>query len=1074
LSRCTAFLISIKALHGFFMRYILICFIALHVNVYSTLGYSKDLTDTTLANRYYSLGDSLFNTGHYSEAIDYFNKARPIYKMAGDWQKLSSCYNHIADSFIRTGKFEEAAVEAKESLQICMKRLPKNSLQEGYAYRIIATTCMRKSEYSAALEYYRKALNILVKLLGDKHTDVGEIYMNKGSLYFYMDNLPLSYENSVKGLLIFKKNLGEKHIFVARAYNNIGIVYYEKGDYLSAQEYFIKSAEIRKQLYNEGAEMAVPYMNMAVFFEGKGDYSLALEYNQKALNILDKTHGDQSHRATIYHNIGNIYILLNDYNTALEYHQKASTILKQLFGEKSHDVASSYFNLGIIYKNLHNNNKALECCEKSISIGKEILGENHTFLINAYFGAGNVYKLNGNEPKALVYYEKALGISKKLFGEKHPTNALIYNLLGDLYYEKRDYTQALNYFQKGIIANVVSFNSVEPQINPFLNNYLDQKVLLESLTSKGKAWMRHYVKAKNLESLKASLQTYLVCDSLTDIMRQSHRNHVDKIELGKSAVIAYEGIIEAYLSMFEVTRDLSYKKLAFYFSEKSKATTLTNALLDTDAKHFGQIPDDLLSREKELRVDISYYQSRIREENSTGVNLDTTKIRDLEDVLFRANRSYDSLVTTLENNYPKYYQLKYQNNIIGIDELQQKLDDKTVLLEYFSGENNTYTFVITKTALNYVILDSVGSFDQSIKEFRNTVDPLLNKTASLKLFTSYTTQAFELYKKIIQKPLRYAGNKEKLIVIPDGPLGYIPFDVLLTKPAVTDQIDYRTLPYLLYDFKISYAYSASLLFNNILDKKRYTRSNFIAFAPVYKEFESDSIKSTLSETFRNKLTALSWNQQEIKNIDHYLDGDILIGDDAQESNFKNVAHKYDIIHLAMHALIDDQNPMYSKLAFTGNKNDSINDGFLNAYELYNMELSAEMVVLSACETGYGKLEKGEGIMSLARAFTYAGCPSIVMSHWLADDKATAELMDLFYKYLAEGLSKDEALQKAKIEFLKNTDDIRQNPAFWAGFVVLGDTSPINKRSIFEKFGIPITGGLLILIILIWIYARRKQ
>jgi CHAT domain-containing protein len=204
-----------------------------------------------------------------------------------------------------------------------------------------------------------------------------------------------------------------------------------------------------------------------------------------------------------------------------------------------------------------------------------------------------------------------------------------------------------------------------------------------------------------------------------------------------------------------------------------------------------------------------------------------------------------------------------------------------------------------------------------------------------------------------------------------------------------------------------------------------------------------------------------------------MNGVKLVGIDAIESKFKQSANHYGVLHLAMHALIDDKKPMYSKLAFSLVE-DGTDDGFLNAYELYNMELSAELVVLSACETGYGKLEKGEGMMSLAHAFTYAGCPSIVMSQWLADDKATAQLMKLFYKNLATGCSKDEALQKAKIEFISDADEVRQNPAFWAGFVVMGDTSPLYVEPFFERNWIYITLSCLLLTVFATVYIRRKE
>jgi CHAT domain-containing protein len=169
--------------------------------------------------------------------------------------------------------------------------------------------------------------------------------------------------------------------------------------------------------------------------------------------------------------------------------------------------------------------------------------------------------------------------------------------------------------------------------------------------------------------------------------------------------------------------------------------------------------------------------------------------------------------------------------------------------------------------------------------------------------------------------------------------------------------------------------------------------------------------------------------------------------------------------------------MKSRLAFSMNSKDSVEDNFLHAFELYNMRLPADLVVLSACETGYGKFESGEGIMSLAHAFTYAGCPSIVMSHWVADDKATAELMQLFYRNLSNGMSKDKALQRAKLDFLKHADVIRENPGFWSAFVVVGNTDPVSIESFDYKFTAYVAAGFGLLMIVGWMIVvknRRKK
>jgi CHAT domain-containing protein len=221
----------------------------------------------------------------------------------------------------------------------------------------------------------------------------------------------------------------------------------------------------------------------------------------------------------------------------------------------------------------------------------------------------------------------------------------------------------------------------------------------------------------------------------------------------------------------------------------------------------------------------------------------------------------------------------------------------------------------------------------------------------------------------------------------------------------------------------------------------------LAFAPSY-EGVNDSILIT-ERAYRKKLFPLPGAKEEVDNLSKIIRGDVFIDDLATEANFKANASRYDILHLAMHTFIDDENPMYSKLVFTQNS-DTLQDGLLNTQEIYNMNFKARMVVLSACNTGDGKLLKGEGVMSLARGFFYAGCPSIVMTLWTVEDKTGANLMSYFYNYLHQGIRKDEALRQAKLEYLNSADALKSHPYFWSGYVTLGDVDPLYDEGLVRK------------------------
>jgi CHAT domain-containing protein len=223
----------------------------------------------------------------------------------------------------------------------------------------------------------------------------------------------------------------------------------------------------------------------------------------------------------------------------------------------------------------------------------------------------------------------------------------------------------------------------------------------------------------------------------------------------------------------------------------------------------------------------------------------------------------------------------------------------------------------------------------------------------------------------------------------------------------------------------------------------------------------------------NTLLPIPGAKAEVGKISTIYKGTVFEGAAASEKIFKTEASKYNILHLSAHTIIDNDNPMYSKLVFSP-VSGSKDDGLLNTYELFNMKLGAELAVLSACNTGNGRLQQGEGIISIARGFFYAGVPSVVMTLWSVEDASSAKLMELFYKYLHKGLPKDEALRQAKLEFLNHCDQLETYPYFWAGYVNIGDNLPLeNKYRKFYNY-LLICATLLIVSGLLLFYFKRKK
>ncbi len=451
------------------------------------------------------------------------------------------------------------------------------------------------------------------------------------------------------------------------------------------------------------------------------------------------------------------------------------------------------------------------------------------------------------------------------------------------------------------------------------------------------------------------------------------------------------------------------------------------------------IPDSLLGQEQKINSGITSYEQK-RYNLTSGGATDTIEIERIDSILFNLKRQRTGLNDFLESNYSRYYHLKYSDNSMKISEIQKELSPKEVLFEYVLNEQDSitelYTFFFSKNEVGFNRQEFNKSFTEDIDEifrFMSTPDYLFTKNEDSKRYCTVSNRLF----------LRLMGAYEnkikdkKILIIPDGKLNYIPFDALLSElPDTTSTIHFNKLNYLIKSNCINYSYSANLLYNVDKTKKSHEKE-ILAFAP---EYSSDSI-TIGNGTF--PLRPLWGTQKEVDIIASEIKTKVYKGAEATELNFREKSGNYDILHLAMHAFVNDSLPSLSQFAFAQNKNgETDNDGLLSAADIYNLNLNARLSVLSACNTGTGQLKKGEGVISLARGFLYAGCPAIIMTLWEVEDNSGTKIMGAFYKFLKRGKRKDEALRLAKMEYMEGANSRLAHPHYWLGYVSIGDNSPL--------------------------------
>ncbi|MEM1122517.1 MAG: CHAT domain-containing protein, partial [Bacteroidota bacterium] len=591
------------------------------------------------------------------------------------------------------------------------------------------------------------------------------------------------------------------------------------------------------------------------------------------------------------------------------------------------------------------------------------------------------------------------------------------------------------------------------------------------LYQKGLALKRAYVaQAVDEQGLMAAYETLLVGSQLADEIRLDFQSDFSKKALLNNAFGVYEELIIVGDLLHQVAPDQMELSVLFSFLEKNKSMLLLEALNDESAKQYANVPAFLLQRNKDLNRQIAFFENQLVRLKENGKTSDDSDVFQLEEKLFQRRQNRQQLLTTIEQDYPDYFQLKYDKKLAGIADLQSTLpDSKTALLHYTLADDFLYVLGLTQSELAYHRQPIDSSFRANLNLLKKYVrtSPMghsREQKAADKM--AYIQRANQLYGQLLQPILSQLPTVQNLLIVPDGALNYLPFEALLSELPDPSQTAYDQLKYVLYDYAIHYEYSATLWWQN---RQRSAANNgqFVGFAPEYQGADllasrGADQRPTAYRFGQSNLTfsPLAFNQDEVNELASTFHGNAVVGKTATESTFKSSAEDYGVLHLAMHAYVNDDRPDYSHLVFS-ESTDTLNDRFLYAYELYNMDLSADLAVLSACETGDGRLQVGEGVMSLSRAFKYAGVPNIVMSFWKADDFYTKKLMAHFYEFLASDKGKNEALQAAKQRQIVAAKDNKDaaHPFYWANFVLVGDATAVHFSS-GNNWGYWLLGGII--------------
>lgn len=880
------------------------------------------------------------------------------------------------------------------------------------------------------------------------------------------------FEEAEKMLdIIIKKQESIESKNLIAVFNLYGLINKYTGNYTKAVYFYKKASNLCFKLFEaDHIRLVKIFYNTANVYKDIGDYDKAMMYYEQAAGLIHKSskrEKDKMYELTkIYYNIGILKFIQKKYNEALQYYNK-SILIREKYKFKG--TENIYQNIARCYFETGDFQKSETFFLKSIKKGIKEFGNESYKLAPYYLHYGEFLCRTERPDSASKYIEKSVQIYLKTYGKKHPFTANAYVYLGDLLLSQNKIERALYYYQKSLIANSPGFNSLNIYDNPEFEDVFSPLQLLKGLKKKVTALQTASNETdiifQKKEYLENSLNTVNTALELVAFLRLHYLSPESKFDITKEEKICYSMALKSSAELYELTGSDDYTDKSYYYVMNSKASVLEEQLYFK--KLLLQNVDPGIRKQKEnIEQKTDQYKKMIYIENEK-LHPNNKKIVFWKSKLFDLANDQEEIINKIKKEYPSYKENFFSDKIFTVKSVQNQLKKDDAVVEYFiSAEygNETpvlYTFVIKKDDFIYNVSEPGSRFNEKIHFVKTVINETELIAYDLDKYNKLNKTLFELYSVLIM-PIKNEIKDFNIIIIPDEDISYVSFDALISKDITGSKINYSELPFLIYDYSFSYAYSSSLLF-----KEKYEQSgNYImGFAPEYNGGDQNLT--------RHEFGKLTGAKNEIEAIMKWFDGDRIIGTDANKTKFEELSQTGSILHFAMHASVEEDNPDFSYLAFSKHNEKDINTGILYNYEIDRMNINSPMVVLSACNTGDGKFYSGEGVMSLTRSFIHAGVRSVVHTLWSVNDQSGMKIMDKFYKYLSEGYTKSEALRQAKLDFIKNASPTVVNPYYWAGYVITGDNVPVKKSNTIIYY-LLLTGFILISAVLFFRLRKRKR
>jgi CHAT domain-containing protein/Tfp pilus assembly protein PilF len=1036
-----------------------------------------------------NVGSTYSNLNEKQNAIKFLNESLPKARVAKNKRFEASSLYFIGYVYDNLGERKKAIEFYTQA--VALHRELGNRTEEARILNIVGRTYSNLNDKQNSLKFLNEALSA-AKIAKNKIYEaeslqlIGIVYDNSGekkkSLEFYTQAVVVYREIS---------NRTEE----ARTLNNIGSVYDDLNDKQNALKFLSEAQLISRAAKNKNQESRSIQL-IGIVYDNSGEKKKSLEFYKQAITLYREI-GDRDGEARNLNNIGSTLNDIGENQKALETLNQALELAKSL-NNRNQEIKSNQY-IARTYFSIQEYDKAILSMERAVKISKEIGDKTNEAATLSFLSLTHV--LNGEPRKAIQYLEKVQPLlnpeDEARYADFYAFKGLIYVFLGNHQQATKSLSQALEVSRKvgnrQQEASILYFLAYSSDLDDRSNDLESLKYLEQALP------IFHQIKSDDFEAytLLAISDFYIRLkrneQALSLLKEASLIFEKNKNELGKAAVISLETFldrnfnssneklssIEKMIDLIEFTRgkmvdlqskttllsesqylyklhtdllmalnvqqpDRDYAERAFQSAEKSRARSLLDSLSEDRNELRKGADKNLLEQEQKLL-------DRISVQNIFGFGVFNSM--NIKSSLLSTGEGNQNLISQIQELQTKIrlsspnYSALVQAQPLNIREVQQQvLDSNTLLLEYSLGQDQSYLWAVTPTSFTSYILPGAEVIENAAKHLQN----LLSNPAAKAIEIS---EASNKLSQILLDPVAAQLGSKRLLIVGDGALQSLPFSVL-NNPNAPQQP-------LLTNHEIVASPSASVI--AVLRREHQTRKlapqQIAIFADPVFTLNSGKVASsgrtsteeertfsvTLKKTLRDSgisLTPLPGSRREAEKIISLVSpstAQLKTGFDANRLNATAPdLSQYRIIHFATHGILNSTNPELSGLVLSlFDKNGKPQDGFLKLIDIYNLNLPAELVVLSACQTGLGKNIRGEGLVGLTRGFMYAGAKSVLVSQWKVNDESTAELMSLFYtKLLKEKMPPAAALRAAQLELRQNPK--WQSPYYWAAFTLQGE------------------------------------